>query len=171
MFGYTFSFCSLVPEWLDACMWLQSDNLVTEQRKQEAHSAALKAGRAVVEDLKEVAAAVMAKDAAASAVAQRDCELEYLSVAAHHLKFQRKQMQMLLKRAEYCVTAIQSEGFCCSGCSCPEQCGPFLMLISFSSSGLLFCCLYNYTVVLLLLMSLNILFQVMAIFSALTMCT
>eukprot|EP00884_Botryococcus_braunii_P010436 jgi/Botrbrau1/19394/Bobra.0338s0024.1 len=85
----------------------QSDYLAAEQRKQEAHSAALKAGRAVVEDLKEVAAAVVAKDAAASAAAQRDCELKYLSVAAHHLRFQRRQLQMLLKRAEYCVNAIE----------------------------------------------------------------
>jgi hypothetical protein len=94
-------------------LWfVQNDQLTAEQRKQEALSAALKAGQAVVEDLKEVTTAVMAKDAAASSGAQRECELKYLAVAAHHLWFRRRQMQLLLRRAEYCVNEVKSEFYC-----------------------------------------------------------
>lgn len=88
---------------------LQNERLAAEQRKQEAQAAALKAGQSVVEDLKHLTTDVMAKDAATSAAAQKECELQYLYVAARHLWFQRSQMQLWLQRAEYFVNELKSK--------------------------------------------------------------
>lgn len=97
----------------------QHERLAAEQRKREAEEAALKAGHSVVEDLKHLTIDVLAKDAAASATAQRDCELQYLYAAARHLWFQRNEVQLWLQRAEYFVNELKSN-LCFRSCNVPK---------------------------------------------------
>ncbi len=87
---------------------MQTEDLARDQRRREAQAAAIELGVEVVEDAQAGCATVAAQQAVAARVAQAEAERELLAATARHCYFQRGELQLLLRRAEFCAGELTS---------------------------------------------------------------